>query len=210
MVSEPNGPKRPSLTAEQVFREQGARIYNVARRMVGHDADAEDVTQEVLLQVVRKLDTFRQESELSTWLHRITVNAAMAHRRKCGRRSERQLPEPMDVLLEEDARAVSRRPMTSRPEQRLLDQETQALIQEAIAALPPSHHDVFVLADFEGLPNAEIGALLKLTVAAVKSRLHRARLLMRAALAAHFEGVQWGRASCDRQRTNLLPPGSNN
>ena len=66
------------LTPELVFREYAPRIYNLARRMLGNDADAEDVTQDVFLQVIRKLDTFRGDSQLSTWLHRVTVNAALA------------------------------------------------------------------------------------------------------------------------------------
>jgi RNA polymerase sigma-70 factor (ECF subfamily) len=190
---ERNGRSKPStITAEQVFREHAARIYNLARRMLGHDADAEDITQEVLLQVVRKLDTFRHESEFSTWLHRVTVNAALAHRRKCARRSERQMSEPMEHLLEEDSRTASQRVTASRPEQHVLDQETQALIEQAIAALPPLYRDVYVLADLEGLPNAEIGALLDLGVPTVKSRLHRARLFMRETLAPHFEEVRLG------------------
>jgi len=83
----------PAPTPEGVFREHAPRVYAVARRMLNNDADAEDVTQEVLLQVVRKLDTFRGDASLATWLHRITVNAALALRRKRGAARERQLGE---------------------------------------------------------------------------------------------------------------------
>ena len=76
------------LTPELVFREYAPRIYNLARRMLGNDADAEDVTQDVLLQVVRKLDTFRGDSQIATWLHRVTVNAALAHRAEARQPSE--------------------------------------------------------------------------------------------------------------------------
>src|SRR3954453_17128380 len=77
----PTGDGEP-LTPERVFHEYLPRVYNLARRMLGNDADAEDVTQDVLLQVVRKLHTFRGDAAFSTWLHRVTVNAALAHRRK--------------------------------------------------------------------------------------------------------------------------------
>src|SRR5438309_4981699 len=90
----------PALTAEQVFRDHAPRVYNLARRMLGSDADAEDVTQDVLLQVVRKLDTFRGESAFSTWLHRITVNAALNHRRKRSSRTQRQVADPFELFLE--------------------------------------------------------------------------------------------------------------
>src|SRR5687768_6158137 len=70
------------LTAEQVFHAYGPRVHHVARKMLRSDNDAEDVTQDVLLQVVRKLRSFRGDSAFPTWLHRVTVNAALAHRRK--------------------------------------------------------------------------------------------------------------------------------
>src|SRR3954449_5909210 len=98
MAQSANG---PPLTPERVFREYAPRVYNLARRMLGNDADAEDVTQDVLLQVVRKLDTFRGESAFPTWLHRVTVNAALAHRRKRGNRQAHQSGEPLDAVLDD-------------------------------------------------------------------------------------------------------------
>src|SRR5205809_2073120 len=80
-----------NLTAARVFREYAPRVYSLARRMLGNDADAEDVTQDVLLQVVRKLDTFRGESQFPTWLHRVTVNTALAHREKRARHHEHEV-----------------------------------------------------------------------------------------------------------------------
>ncbi len=177
----------PPTNAEEVFRDYGPRVFNLARRMLGNDADAEDVTQDVLLQVVRKLDSFRGESAFPTWLHRVTVNAALAHRRKRAQREERQGAE-----LTEDASPNGRhpgpvRPWSIPPDQPILDAEQTRLIEEAIEQLPESYRDVYVLADVEGLPNAEIAEMLELSVPAVKSRLHRARLMMRDALSPHFE-----------------------
>jgi RNA polymerase sigma-70 factor (ECF subfamily) len=176
-------------TPELVFREHAPRIYNLARRMLGSHSDAEDVTQDVLLQVVRNLGKFRGESALSTWLHRITVNAALAHRRKRATREQHRLHESVDAVMEEEPRLAPVRRWTVGPEERALNEETHRLIEDAIARLPEMYRDVFVLADVEGLPNAEIAGMLGLSVAAVKSRLHRARLLMRQALAPHFEEV---------------------
>jgi RNA polymerase sigma-70 factor (ECF subfamily) len=179
----------PSLTPEQVFRDHAPRIYNLARRMLGSDADAEDVTQDVLLQVVRKLDTFRGESALATWLHRLTVNAALAHRRKRAVHDRHEVSNPLDNFLDNGFHKGPVRKWSVEPQQQALDKETHQLIEKAIAALPEIYRDVYVLADVEGLPNAEIGEILGLSLAAVKSRLHRARLLMRDALAPHFEEV---------------------
>src|SRR5262245_56726921 len=95
------GPGRdPQITPEFVFREYAPRIYHIARRMLGNDADAEDVTQDVLLQVIRKLDTFRGDSQLTTWLHRVTVNAALAHRQKRATRQRRETTDADPDLLE--------------------------------------------------------------------------------------------------------------
>ena len=183
--------QEPPLTAERVFREYAPRVYNLARRMLGNDADAEDVTQDVLLQVVRKLDTFRGESAFPTWLHRVTVNAALAHRRKRANRQSHQTAEPLDKYLDDGHPHAHgpMRPWSISPDQAILDAETQHLIERAITELPESYRDVYVLADVEGLTNAEIADILSLTVPAVKSRLHRARLMMRHALAPHFEEV---------------------
>ena len=179
----------PPATPEQVFREYAPRVYNLARRMLGNDADAEDVTQDVLVQVVRKLDTFRGDSDVFTWLHRITVNAALLHRRKRAHHEEREIHDPLDHILEDGHHGAPVRPWSVEPDREVLDQETHQLVEKAIADLPEIYRDVYVLADVEGLPNPEIAGMLGLSVPAIKSRLHRGRLLMRNALAPHFEEV---------------------
>jgi RNA polymerase sigma-70 factor (ECF subfamily) len=178
-----------ALTPEKVFREHAPRVFALARRMLGNDADAEDVTQDVLLQVVRKLDTFRGQADISTWLHRVTVNAALAHRGKRARREEHETHDPLDHFLESGRHGAAVRPWSVPPDRQALDRERGEIIEKAIAGLPELYRDVFVLADVEGLSNPEIGGLLRLSLPAVKSRLHRGRLLMRDALAPHFEEV---------------------
>src|SRR4051794_20485865 len=101
-VERPPDPAPAPHSAEEVFHEYAPRVYNLARRMLSSDADAEDVTQDVLLQVVRKLPSFRGESAFPTWLHRVTVNAALAHRRKRAARNEhREKDRTLDMVLEE-------------------------------------------------------------------------------------------------------------
>jgi len=182
----------PPPTAEQVFREYAPRIYQIARRLLGNDADAEDVTSDVLLQVVRKLHTFRGDAALPTWLHRVTVNAALALREKRANRQKRETAADADQL---EAADFSRthdpwkfpKLWAVPPDATALAAEQRRVIEDAIAQLPEPFRDVYVLADVEGLPNAEIGEMLNLSVAAVKSRLHRARLRMRDLLSPHFE-----------------------
>ncbi|MDY3556699.1 sigma-70 family RNA polymerase sigma factor [Gemmata sp. JC717] len=180
-------PLPEKLTPELVFREYAPRIYNIARRMLGNDADAEDVTQDVLLQVVRKLDTFRGESQIATWLHRVTVNAALAHRAKRASRQKHESGEVADDLLEAAAPEGEVKRWNVAPDEPVLAAEQAAVIERAIGELPEPFRDVYLLADVEGLPNADIASMLGLSVAAVKSRLHRARMRMRDLLAPHFE-----------------------
>jgi len=163
-------------TAEEVFYAHAPLVYSVAHRVLGNEADAEDVTQEVLLRVLHKLDSFRGEGRLASWLHRVTVNAALLHRRKSIRRREREMDVPFA--------SQSRKNSTANPSpvKRLLDRELHDLIEQAIARLPKIYREVYVLADIEELSNAEIAEILHLGVPAVKSRLHRARSMMREAL----------------------------
>jgi RNA polymerase sigma-70 factor (ECF subfamily) len=184
----------PPPTPEHVFREYAPRIYNLARRMLGNDADAEDVTQDVLVQVVRKLHTFRGEAQLPTWLHRVTVNAALAHREKRANRQRRESAtgddEALEAIAADPPTAGVRLPrpgVEAAPDENALAAEQRAIIERAIAKLPEGFREVYVLADVEGLPNAEIADMLNLSVAAVKSRLHRARERMRVLLTPHFE-----------------------
>jgi RNA polymerase sigma-70 factor (ECF subfamily) len=142
----------------------------------------------VLLQVVRKLDTFRGDAQLSTWLHRVTVNAALAHRQKRANRQRHEAGEVLDEVLETTAPETAVKRWNVAPDEPVLAAEQHEIIERAIQNLPEPFRDVYLLADVEGLPNAEIGELLGLSVPAVKSRLHRARMRMRDLLAPHFEG----------------------
>jgi RNA polymerase sigma-70 factor (ECF subfamily) len=178
----------PPISPELVFREYAPRIYHIARRMLGNDADAEDVTQDVLVQVIRKLDTFRGDAQLSTWLHRVTVNAALAYRQRRANRQKRETTETDEDVLEMAPPSGPVRRWNIGPDEPVLAAEQAAVIEKAITDLPAPFRDVYVLADVEGLPNQEIADMLGLSVPAVKSRLHRARLRMRDSLAPHFEG----------------------
>jgi RNA polymerase sigma-70 factor (ECF subfamily) len=182
----------PPLSAEQVYHDYAPRVYNTARRMLRSDLDAEDVTQDVLLKVVRKLPSFRGDSAFPTWLHRVTVNTALSHRRRQAVRPEYPVRESLDRYVDQGRRFGPGPRWAPAPEAQLVDGETRHLIDRAIAALPPTYRRVFILAEVEGLPNAVVADTLGLSVPAIKSRLHRARLLMRDALAPHFADVAQG------------------
>jgi RNA polymerase sigma-70 factor (ECF subfamily) len=183
----PHSAASAALSAEQIYHTYAPHVYHMARRMVRNHADAEDVTQDVLLQVVRNLPSFRGDSALPTWLHRVTVNTALSHRRKQAVREERRARDPFDFVLADEPVRPARGPGAAAPDAPLVDHETRELIERAIAGLPPLYRNVFVLADVEGLPNAVVAQRLGLSLPAIKSRLHRARQLMREVLAPHFQ-----------------------
>ena len=138
--SNPTTADLPPPTPEHVFREYAPRIYNLARRMLGNDADAEDVTQDVLLQVVRKLHTFRGDAQLPTWLHRVTVNAALAHREKRANRQKRESAtgddEALEAIAADPPTAGVRLPrpgVEAAPDENALAAEQRAVIERAIA-----------------------------------------------------------------------------
>lgn len=183
----PPPPTDAHPAVEEIFREYGPRVYSLARRLLSNATDAEDVTQDVLLHVLRKGDSFRGEAAFPTWLYRVTINTALGYRRKRALREDRRIRDPLENFLEDGKHRAPVRHWIPEPERLAIEHETHRLIEEAIAGLPETYRDVYVLADVEELHNAEIAEMLGLSEAAVKSRLHRARLMMRDALAPHLE-----------------------
>ena len=154
---------------EELFKLYYGRVYSVCLRMTGNTAEAEDLSQEVFVQVFRKLDTFRGESAFTTWLHRLTVNHVLMYFRKTRRRLEYLTEDGEMPELPIKGRNV----LTSLP---LLD---RLALDEAIAQLSPGYRAVFLLHDVEGLQHSEIAHILGCSVGTSKSQLHKARLKMR-------------------------------
>jgi RNA polymerase sigma-70 factor (ECF subfamily) len=155
------------LPFEELFKLHQRRVYAVCLRMTGNTAEAEDLLQEVFIQVFRKLGTFRGESAFTTWLHRLTVNQVLMHFRKKHTRNE-QLTEDGEMPEQ-----VIKSRKTSFP---ILD---RIALDEAIVKLAPGYRAVFVLHDVEGLQHLEIANLLGCSVGTSKSQLHKARMKMR-------------------------------
>ena len=150
-----------------MFYDYAPRVYSMARKMVANECDAEDVTQDVLLQVILKLPSFRGESAFGTWLHRVGVNVILNRRSERSRFRQRFLEEPAAGL---DAPARSTSPAVG------LDFET------AIARLPAGARRIFVLHDVEGYRHEEIAGLLGISAGTSKSQLHYARMALRRTL----------------------------
>jgi RNA polymerase sigma-70 factor (ECF subfamily) len=169
---------------EALFQRSVKTIYRQAIRLLGQQPEAEEVVQEVFLTVYERVHTFREQSAFSTWLYRITVNAALSKLRRRRRSEAFCLDEYLPRFRDDGHHLV--RPVvdwSNELEERLASEEVQRLIQEAIEQLPPTDKAVVVLSDLDGLSDREIGAALGVSVGAVKSRLHRARLFLRGKLA---------------------------
>jgi RNA polymerase sigma-70 factor (ECF subfamily) len=171
------------LSPAQICENYGARIYKLARWLAFNRCDAEDITQDVFLQVVRKLATFRGESEFTTWLHRITVNAALGYRRRF--RRTLMAIGPLEYLLDRGRHQLGQQ---LQPDHQAQARELRWHIDQAIARLPKKYRQVFLLADVNKLSLAEVAGFLSVKLGAVKSRLHRARRLLRRYLTPYLEG----------------------
>ncbi len=151
------------------------RLYNVIYRMSWDEDETRDVLQDTFLKAFRSLGTFRGDSAVGTWLHRIAVNTFLQ------RRKGPQTAPLGDLMLEQfqlsTLEGFSVRP--PRPEEVFEEKEGRTLLEAAIAKLPEEYRTVLALRDLEGHSANETGEMLGLSVAAVKSRLHRARLFVR-------------------------------
>ena len=160
------------LPFEELYKLHHRRVYAVCLRMTGNPAEAEDLSQEVFVQVFRKLDTFRGDSSFTTWLHRLTINHVLMHFRKTRRRRDQ---------LTEDGELPER--TINGPNVRMSFPILDRLaLAEAIVKLAPGYRTVFVLHDVEGLEHLEIANILGCAVGTSKSQLHKARMKMRSLL----------------------------
>ena len=148
---------------EALYHQYKRRVFALVYRIVGQ-ADAEEVAQDVFVRVFRGLAAFRGESQLGTWIYRLSVNAALSHVAKRGRRAE-----VGDDVLDQVAA----------PAQVQSDPKLAARVEAALAELPPGYRAILVLHDVEGLSHEECAAILDCRVGTSKSQLHKARAKMR-------------------------------
>jgi RNA polymerase sigma-70 factor (ECF subfamily) len=164
---------------EELVRAQGPRMLAVIRRFLPQEADAQDALQDAFVSVTRAISGFDGASLLSTWLHRVAVNAALMRIRSRSRRAEVTADEgTLDAALDERAPAS-----WSRTASELLSRaELRQIVREEIARLPDAYRIVLVLREVEGLELLEVASLVGIGLTTLKARLHRARQALRAAL----------------------------
>jgi RNA polymerase sigma-70 factor, ECF subfamily len=157
---------------EQLYTLHHRRVYGLCLRMTQNPTEAEDLAQDVFIQLFKKIGMLRGESAFTTWLHRMTVNQVLMHFRKKGVRVEQttesgEVTEQVVAGTEDHARM----PVVDR-----------IALDNAIARLPPGYRAVFVLHDVEGYDHAEVGRMLGVAAGTSKSQLHKARMKLRALL----------------------------
>jgi RNA polymerase sigma-70 factor, ECF subfamily len=166
---------------EEVYQRYHRRVYSVCLRMTSNVAEAEDLTQEVFIHVYHKISSFRGESALMTWLHRVTVNKTLMHFRSTKRRREKLAAE------ESGSESPSLEKSQAVPAPLLVD---RLALERAIAKLSPGYRAVFTLHDIEGYDHNEIARICGMSVGTSKSQLHKARKRLRALLRATTNSVE--------------------
>lgn len=177
--------------------QHSASVYNVALKLLGDEQEAEDVLQETFMSAFKALDSFEARSTLSTWLYRIAYNASLMRLRKRRQMTTFSLDTPpFDSDGQEVPAGRQLVDWSAVPDEELLTAEAREEMDRAIAELPESLRSTFVLRDIHGLSGAETAEVLGITVQAVKTRLHRARLRLRDRLSDYFsERVESARAA---------------
>jgi RNA polymerase sigma-70 factor (ECF subfamily) len=173
---------------ETIFNAYSKKLYNIAWRILGEAADTEEVIQDVFWTVFRKAKLFQGHSQFSTWLYRLTVNAALGKiRRSKKTKKDIEYVEFLPKFQKDGHHRV--RPVvdwSDTLDEKYANREMQELLGKALDELKPLDKSVVVLSDLDGLSDKEIAAALGLTVSAVKTRLHRARLYLRGKMTVYL------------------------
>ncbi|MGB3503625.1 MAG: RNA polymerase sigma factor [Mesorhizobium sp.] len=199
--------RRDSAAIRSIIKANNQRLYRLARAIVGNDADAEDVLQEAYIRAFGKLEDFRGDSSLTTWLSRITINQALMRLR--GRRRQRRVAE--DAQTQTQARIIPFPLATPAedPERIMAQRQLLDLVEQATDDLPEPFRLVFIARVVEGLSVEETADTLSLPQATVKTRLHRARKLVREKLEARvgpvlLDAFPFAGKRCDRLTEAVL------
>lgn len=161
---------------EELINRYSGKAFSLAARLTRNAEDAEEVLQDVFITVFRKISGFEGKSSFSSWLYRVTVNASLMKLRK--RKQDRSVPLE-DVLPQIQESVIAKSSDHGELDKIALRTQVVEILDQAIRKLPDEYRPVFVLRDVDGLTSREVGKMLNLTIPAVKSRLHRSRLMLR-------------------------------
>jgi RNA polymerase sigma-70 factor (ECF subfamily) len=159
---------------ERIYRLHSRKVYSLCLRMVGDPTEAEDLTQDVFLQLFRKIDTFRGESAFSTWLHRMSVNIVLMRFRK-----KPIAQVPLDTISNPEEEFSARSKELGVPDLHLNGVIDRLTLQAAIDELPAGYKAMFILHDIQGYNHGEIAEIFGCSVGNSKSQVHKARMRLR-------------------------------
>jgi len=165
---------------ELLVRRYEVPVYNLVFRMLGNREEAEDLAQEIFVKIFKKIDSFRGDSSLSTWIYRVASNMCKNRQQYLGRRYHNR---PSKIGLEEsslgDEQSFRTTGRVSRPDELVEGYQMEQLIQTAISELDEEHRLILILRDIQGISYEEIASIVGLPLGTVKSRLHRARMSLK-------------------------------
>jgi RNA polymerase sigma-70 factor (ECF subfamily) len=182
-----------SFAVDELLRQYQGKIFNLAMSILKNESDAEEAAQDVFMTVIRKADTFQGNSAFYSWMYRICVNTCLMRLRGKRRNETVSIEEFMPVFTDEGMHASPMDDWSKEVERDALNEELGQMIRKYTGELSEKYRVVFVLSDVEGLSNEETARILGLTVPAVKSRLHRARLCLRERLSRYLQDGFAGR-----------------
>jgi RNA polymerase sigma-70 factor, ECF subfamily len=172
---------------EHLVDTYGDRVYRLALRITGSNEDAEEAAQDALWTAARKISTFKGESAFGSWLYRITANAAYQKlRSRHGKRQEIPWEDLLPAFDESGKRGDVERDWSAQTDEPAIQAELRARLDQAVNELPPDYRTAFILHDVEGMSNPEIAKALRISLPAVKSRVHRSRLFLRQRLSEYM------------------------
>ena len=166
------------------------RVYNLIRRLLGNPEEARDVTQEVFVSVFEKVDSYRGDSSIATWIYRIATNHAKNRIKYLSRRKDRQKESLEAMLVPPPSSRLSA--SVPRPDQVYTRETVSRLVDAALGQLDEEQRIVLVLRDVEGQSYEDIAAITGLQLGTVKSRLHRGRQRLKEALAPYIDPTDFG------------------
>ncbi len=185
--------RRDATAAERLVSMFGDRAYRPAIGITGNQQDAEEAVQDAFWNVIRKIDTFRGDAVLGSWIYRITANAALQRRRRgARRRDEISLDEILPSFHEDGRHADPIVDWSTELDAPAAQNELRSVLTSALEELPDHYRAVTILHDVEGLSMAEVADCVDITVPTAKARAHRARLLLRQRLAGFMSGATSG------------------
>jgi len=164
---------------EEIVRDYGGRLLAVARRFLRTEEDARDAVQDAFLSAFRSIDRFEGNARVSTWLHRIVVNASLMKLRTRRRKPEQPIDELLPGYLEDGHMTAPVSPWRETGDDPVERRELATVLDKAVEALPESYRNVLLLRDIEELDTEETAEVMGISPGAVKTRLHRARQALR-------------------------------